>query len=442
VDAAGAVVIVAIIAAYFGVAGQQRAKTAEATAVANANLAATREAKALNSANLAAKREAEARAEKERADEEAKEADKQRTVADQRAGEAEEERLRADAQAQRALAESMAGHSQLLVHRDHLYDDQSLILVRDAALLGESPSTFTALRTAVDNARLRLVIPSPQRRHLGAVNSVAFSPDGQWIVSGGADGTIRLWRAADLEPQQLLFGHAGWVLSVGFSPDGRQIVSGGSDSTVRVWDVASGQEVAQLAGHDGSVLSVGFSPDGRQIVSGGEDSTVRLWDVASGAEAAQLAGHAGSVWSVDFSPDGRQIVSGGSDSTVRVWGSPQRVLLQAIARISRPAPFLIFDERQRFGIGKEVELPGQEILRPLMAPAWALQSMDEGEALARQGQIDAAIARFQQALTYDPSLDLDPAARANASAPRPIRHGDEVAGTVESGQGVRWLFTG
>ena len=73
-----------------------------------------------------------------------------------------------------------------------------------------------------------------------------------------------------------------WVLSVGFSPDGAQIVSGGDDGTVRIWDVASGEQVAQLDGHAGGVLSVGFSPDGAQIVSGGDDSTVRIWDVASG----------------------------------------------------------------------------------------------------------------------------------------------------------------
>jgi hypothetical protein len=73
---------------------------------------------------------------------------------------------------------------------------------------------------------------------------------------------------------------------------------------------------------------------------------------------------------------------------------------------------------------------------------YARELILEGEALARQGQIDAATARFQQALTYDPTLDIDPAVRANALAPRPIRYGEEVAGTVESGQGVRWLFTG
>ncbi|MFM7172006.1 MAG: WD40 repeat domain-containing protein, partial [Caldilinea sp.] len=93
---------------------------------------------------------------------------------------------------------------------------------------------------------MRLVIPSPQRRHQGGVSSVDFSPNGQTIVSGGEDGTVRIWNAADLQPQQLFFNHIGAVTALNFSPDGQRIVSGGEDGTLRIWEVASGQQVAQL----------------------------------------------------------------------------------------------------------------------------------------------------------------------------------------------------
>jgi small GTP-binding protein len=91
---------------------------------------------------------------------------------------------------------------------------------------------------------------------------------------------------------------------VGWSPDGARLLSGGADGTLRLWEAASGRELAVLEGHTGSVRSVSWSPDGARLLSGGADGTVRLWEAASGRELAVLEGHTGSVWSVGWSPDG------------------------------------------------------------------------------------------------------------------------------------------
>ncbi|KAG9089549.1 POC1 centriolar protein A, partial [Ceratobasidium sp. UAMH 11750] len=79
--------------------------------------------------------------------------------------------------------------------------------------------------------------------------------------------------------------HTGWVYSVAYSPDGAYIVSGSDDNTIRIWDAHTGQSVGQpLQGHTSVVSSVAFSPDGAYIVSSSEDQTVRIWDVQSCAE--------------------------------------------------------------------------------------------------------------------------------------------------------------
>ena len=84
----------------------------------------------------------------------------------------------------------------------------------------------------------------------------------------------------DREPLTLK-GHSHFVSSVSFSPDGNRIVSGSFDRTVKVWDAQTGQETRTLKGHSGVVSSVSFSPDGKRIVSGSGDQTLKVWDISS-----------------------------------------------------------------------------------------------------------------------------------------------------------------
>ena len=73
-----------------------------------------------------------------------------------------------------------------------------------------------------------------------------------------------------------LAGHTDTVRSVAFSPDGQHIVSGSDDKLVKVWSVSARKEVASLAGHTNCVYSVAFSPDGQHIVSGSDDNLVKV----------------------------------------------------------------------------------------------------------------------------------------------------------------------
>jgi WD40 repeat protein len=97
-----------------------------------------------------------------------------------------------------------------------------------------------------------------------------------------------MWDAATGQPVgEPLRGDEG-VSSVAFSLDGQRVVSGSWDKTLRLWDAATGQPVGEpLRGHEEAVVSVAFSPDGQRIVSGSEDETLRLW--AAGNMTAPLA---------------------------------------------------------------------------------------------------------------------------------------------------------
>jgi WD40 repeat protein/cytidylate kinase len=157
--------------------------------------------------------------------------------------------------------------------------------------------------------------------HISTVTSASFSPDGQQIVSGSEDGTVRVWNAQTGDQLAVLEGHIITVTAASFSPDGQQIVSGSRDSTVRVWNAQTGDQLAVLEGHSNTVISASFSPDGQQIVSGSNDGTVRVWNTQTGDQLAVLQGHSDEVTSASFSPDGQQIVSSSYDKTVRVWNA-------------------------------------------------------------------------------------------------------------------------
>jgi WD40 repeat protein len=162
--------------------------------------------------------------------------------------------------------------------------------------------------------------------HDGPVFSAAFSPDGQYILTGSEDATAKLW---DLTGKMLrtFSGHTSWVSSVAFSTDGQSIMTGSRDRTAKVWSLA-GRSLQTLADHDNPVLAVAFSPDGQQALTSINNHTAKLWDIKSGKAIQQFIGHDGPVVAVAFSRDGQKVLTASDDKTAKLWDKASGKALQ------------------------------------------------------------------------------------------------------------------
>ncbi len=177
--------------------------------------------------------------------------------------------------------------------------------------------------------------------HTGKIQDLAFRSNGN-LVSASVDGTVRLWNVSAQREIRAFEGHAGQVTSVDFNPSGRRIVSGSRDRTLKLWETDTGKLLATFEGHTDVIWSVAFSPDGSMIASGSEDGTVRLWNALDGSQLYSLTGHTQGVLSVAFHPDGNLIASGARDGAVRFWHIN---LAESSNPIGEAEPFVTYDRQ-------------------------------------------------------------------------------------------------
>src|SRR5262249_5341166 len=180
--------------------------------------------------------------------------------------------------------------------------------------------------------------------------AAAFSPDGKTLLTGCADGDLRLWDAAAGAQRRRLSGHCGALAAVAFSPDGRRLASGAhGDRAVRVWEAATGKALRVLPVEQPDVSCVAFSPDGKLLAAGDSveeqrlpggarmpDCAVRVWEAASGKLLRRLPLARGGVASVPSSPRGRALAAAGPDGVaVQLWDA---VTGQGLLRLGSPDP--------------------------------------------------------------------------------------------------------
>lgn len=206
--------------------------------------------------------------------------------------------------------------------------------------------------------------------HAGSVLCLAASADGRDLLTGGADGLVRLWDAHDHrkvseidlgfkvyslalahdgllavaagESQDLLLldlknrrtirkletrGTRNWAVSLDES--GERALSGGQDKTVWEWRLPNGAPKA-LRGHDADVLAVGLSADGRRGLSGDQTGRLLLWDLENPGQPRELEGRSGPINRIDVARDGRRALSAGRDGVARLWDLESGRLLQTL----------------------------------------------------------------------------------------------------------------
>lgn len=166
---------------------------------------------------------------------------------------------------------------------------------------------------------------------------MAVSPDGKFIVVGDKLGVVALWEVAEFgirarfpedrnrhrHARYFRMHHDGDkpLSSVAFSPDGQRLVSSGWDNTTRVWDVKTGRLLLKIAGPNDAEGFAGtvFSRDGDSIFSVTKDERIQMWDAANGKLLATVKGSDQSVQGLRISPDGNVLATFGSRGVVELW---------------------------------------------------------------------------------------------------------------------------
>jgi serine/threonine protein kinase/tetratricopeptide (TPR) repeat protein len=303
--------------------------------------------------------------------------------------------------------------------------------------------------------------------HAGAAYGVATTPDGRRIVSGGAEGTMKIWNGEDGKLLRSVRHEGGKVLSVAISVDGRTAVSGGDSGAVRIWDAESGALRATIQAHTGPVNRLVISRDGQTLLTASDDHHAAAWLTSTGRNMQRFDGHYDEVWSVALSPDGSKVLTAGKDDIIHLWDKQRGTEIKRQPAKLRGVTDLAFSpDGQWFaasGVDGNIKLwrvPGSVWRPPVPPPDYAPPARpplppaaSEAKDLTRRadalleridgraGAAKEANALLDRALALDPNYALAHAIRARAtyksgylgvdeyepgSLPRALEHADRA----------------
>ncbi len=165
--------------------------------------------------------------------------------------------------------------------------------------------------------RLETVV---QRGHYESIKSVAFTPDGQYLLTGSRDKTIKLWELSTGRELRAYLGHESTINDLVILPGGKHFMSSSADKTAKMWDLQTGQLLKTFTGHTDYLTSVAVSPGGQYLLTAGFDWEAILWDIQSGQELRRFKARPdkGIGYGIDaeFSPDGTEVALGSDNRSV------------------------------------------------------------------------------------------------------------------------------
>jgi WD40 repeat protein len=178
------------------------------------------------------------------------------------------------------------------------------------------------------------------------ISACASSPDGKYLVSGCLEGFLIRWDAATHERASRMLAHSRPISAITYATDGNLLATASWDRSLFLWDLSREREGCTLVGHTDIVTGCRFIPGGHSLLSWSHDGTLGLWDVRGGQRLARLTGHNDRVTAAAVSPDGTRAASGSRDRTLKVWDlqSQQAVTSHALAAEVKACCFLLDGE--------------------------------------------------------------------------------------------------
>lgn len=160
------------------------------------------------------------------------------------------------------------------------------------------------------------------KSHDGPVFRTLWGPHGHYFLSAGYDKVVRVWMQDHASPQRLLVGHDTSVSALAWHPNGMYVFSASdeTDKSIRMWSVVTGQCVRVFSGHNEYISALECAPNGKILASADCAGNIFFWDLAKGTRIKRSRGHGkGGIWSLNFSVESNVLASGGQDGTVRLW---------------------------------------------------------------------------------------------------------------------------
>lgn len=172
--------------------------------------------------------------------------------------------------------------------------------------------------------------------HTASVTSVTFSPDGTKIATASASATnnIKIWETTGWTNTQTLTHTSSGVNALAFNPAGTQLASGATAATDNavVWLVADWSNVTTKTHSSIGVLSVMYSSDGTLLATGADDTSnnIKIWETTGWTNTQTLNQHTNSVTSLAFNPAGTLLASASKDDLIKIWSTASWTVSQTI----------------------------------------------------------------------------------------------------------------